>query len=67
MSTARSHQHLTRHDDIYHLLMDVHEGKSEPESLKISAKLILFLMNHIGDDIVCMEIIRQVKREYSHE
>lgn len=61
MSRSSSQKHLTQHDDIYQLLMDLYVGESESESLKINAKLILGLMNHIGDAKVCMDIIKQVK------
>ncbi len=44
-----------RADDVYQMLIDVHEGLSKPESDALNARLILTLMNHIGDP----EVIRQ--------
>jgi len=44
-----------RADDVYQMLIDAHEGLSKPESDALNARLILTLMNHIGDP----EVIRQ--------
>jgi hypothetical protein len=41
-------------DELYELLIKAHEGLSEAESLKLNAKLIILLSNHIGD----LEVIR---------
>jgi Protein of unknown function (DUF2783) len=41
-------------DELYELLIKAHEGLSEAESLKLDAKLIILLSNHIGD----LEIVR---------
>ena len=40
-------------DELYAMLIEAHQGLSEAESLKLDAKLILLLANHIGDlDVV---------------
>lgn len=39
-------------DDIYALLVQLHEGASEAQSLKLWARLTLTLCNHIGDPSV---------------
>ncbi len=41
-------------DELYALLIEAHQGLSEAESLKLDAKLILLLANHIGD----LEVVR---------
>jgi len=41
-------------DELYALLVAAHEGLSEAESLKLNAKLVLLLANHIGD----IEVVR---------
>lgn len=41
-------------DELYELLIRAHEGLSQEESLKLDAKLILLLANHIGD----IEVVR---------
>ena len=48
---------LSRHDELYQKLLDLHEGRSEEESARINARLILILMNQIGDDKIIEEAI----------
>jgi Protein of unknown function (DUF2783) len=40
---------LTRPDESYARLIAAHEGLTEAESHAMNARLILILMNHIGD------------------
>jgi hypothetical protein len=49
---------LTRPDESYARLIRTHEGLSEQESHALNARLILILMNHIGDDAVLAEAMR---------
>ena len=44
-------------DDVYERLVAMHEGLSEAESLKVWAKLVLALANHIGDRSVIEQAI----------
>jgi len=44
-------------DTVYEALINAHEGLSEKDSAKLNAKLILFLINHIGDKHVILEAI----------
>ena len=44
-------------DDIYQWLVDAHEGLSETDSLRLNARLVLLLANHIGDPQVIREAI----------
>ena len=46
---------LDNPDDIYEDLLNAHEGLSPEESASLNARLILVLVNHIGD----REILRQ--------
>lgn len=48
---------LLRVDDVYQWLVDAHEGRSEEESARLSSRLILTLINHIGDEAVIREAI----------
>ena len=48
---------LSRHDEFYQKLLDLHEQRSEEESARINARLILILMNQIGDDKIIEEAI----------
>lgn len=36
-------------DALYQQLIDLHAGRSDAESLRLNARLILILMNHVGD------------------
>ena len=40
---------LSSPDDVYAALLDAHEGLSAEESAALNARLILVLVNHIGD------------------
>ncbi|WP_323020110.1 DUF2783 domain-containing protein [Pararhodobacter sp.] len=44
-------------DDVYQQLIDAHEGKTKAESDAFNARLILILMNHIGDETVIAEAL----------
>lgn len=48
---------LARADDVYERLVQLHEGLSEAESLKVWARLVLTLANHIGDPDVIEQAI----------
>lgn len=41
---------MPRHDDIYAALLAAHDGLSKEKSDALNARLILILMNHIGDE-----------------
>lgn len=49
---------LTKPDETYARLIATHEGLDEDESHALNARLILILMNHIGDDAVLAEAMR---------
>jgi hypothetical protein len=53
---------LTRPDDSYAQLIRTHDGLTEAESHALNARLILILMNHIGDHGVLAEAM-QLARE----
>ncbi len=44
-------------DDVYQWLIDLHLARSEAESHKINARLILLLVNHVGDREAIKEAI----------
>ena len=54
---------LTRPDESYARLIATHEGLDEAESHALNARLILILMNHIGDDGVLAEALRLARCE----
>jgi hypothetical protein len=51
---------LSRHDEIYQKLVDLHEGKTVEESLAINAKLVLMLANEIGDAELISNLIDKI-------
>ena len=57
MTALIRHPNLDRGDDIYQQLLAMHDGLDEAQSLKVSARLILALANHIGDSAVVLEAI----------
>lgn len=46
---------LTKPDETYARLIATHDGLDDAESHALNARLILILMNHIGDDSVLAE------------
>ncbi|MBL4617191.1 MAG: DUF2783 domain-containing protein [Robiginitomaculum sp.] len=46
-------------DTVYEALINAHEGLSDKDSAKLNAKLILFLINHIGNKNVILEAIEK--------
>ena len=49
------HPNLASPDDAYALLLEAHEGLTKEQSDALNARLILVLMNHIGD----VEVLRE--------
>jgi uncharacterized protein DUF2783 len=49
MATLNTEPNLAAPDDFYEQLIAMHRGLSEAESVRVNAKLILLLANHIGD------------------
>ena len=49
---------LTRPDESYAQLIATHDGLSEAESHALNARLILILMNQIGDHALLAEAMR---------
>jgi len=50
-----------RADDVYQMLIDAHEGLSKAQSDALNARLILTLMNHIGDPQVIAQALMVAK------
>ncbi|QYZ69749.1 DUF2783 domain-containing protein [Neotabrizicola shimadae] len=46
---------LARPDEAYARLIALHEGLTEAESHALNARLVLILMNHVGDEAVLAE------------
>lgn len=48
---------LAQVDDVYQWLVDAHAGLSDADSMRLNARLVLLLANHIGDPQVVREAI----------
>lgn len=52
---------LTAPDDVYEALIKAHDGLTPEQSLALNARLILILMNHIGDTGVIREALEAAR------
>jgi len=57
--TLNTAPNMPQHDDIYEALIKAHDGLSVEESAKVNAKLILLLINHIGNYDILVEAIEK--------
>lgn len=48
-------------DSVYQELIDAHAGLSDADSMALNARLILILINHIGDKAIVEEAISAAK------
>ncbi len=53
---------LARPDEIYNALIDAHKGLDEEQCRAFDARLILLLINHIGDEEVIREALREAAK-----
>ena len=50
---------LARPDDVYNAIIDAHKGLDEDAARAFDARLILLLINHIGDEAVIREALEE--------
>ena len=50
---------LGQPDDVYNALVDAHKGLSDEQCRAFDARLILLLVNHIGDEDVIREALEE--------
>jgi hypothetical protein len=50
---------LAKPDDVYNALVDAHKGLNDEECRAFDARLILLLLNHIGDEAVIQEALKE--------
>lgn len=50
---------LARPDDVYTAIVDAHRDLSDEQCRAFDARLILLLANHIGDEAVIREALRE--------
>ena len=60
MTKKKSGSELKYHDDIYEMLMQMHDGCSPKQSFKKNAKLIFLMMNEIDNDDTIQSLIQQI-------
>jgi hypothetical protein len=53
---------LSDPDDVYARLIAAHEGLTEAESHAMNARLVLILMNHLGDPEVIAAALETARR-----
>ncbi len=61
----KTHLNLTTPDATYAALIAAHEGLSEADSHAMNARLILLLMNHIGDQAVLSAALARARAPFS--
>lgn len=49
-------------DDVYAALIAAHRGLSDADSQRLNARLVLILMNHVGNAIVVQEAIAAARQ-----
>lgn len=62
MSELNTGLNVARPDDVYEQLIELHAGLTEAESQRVNARLILLLINHIGDERVVREAMAAARR-----
>ena len=62
MSSVKTGINLGDHDGIYQRLVALHDGLGDEESFRANARLILILINHIGDRRVIDEAIEMARK-----
>lgn len=55
--TLKLEANIAKPDEIYEALLKLHEGLSGEESARLNFRLILILMNHIGDEATLREAL----------
>ena len=50
-------------DDLYAALLKTHKGLTETESAALNARLVLILMNHIGDPKIIRDALEAAGRD----
>jgi hypothetical protein len=59
MTALRRTLNLARPDDVYNAIVDAHKGLTDEQARDFDARLILLLANHIGDEAVIREALKE--------
>jgi Protein of unknown function (DUF2783) len=57
MQNLKTNPNITKPDDVYEALIAAHDGLTKAQSDALNARLILVLMNHIGDEDIIREAL----------
>ncbi len=53
---------LARPDDVYNAIVDAHKDMTDEQVRAFDAKLILLLVNHVGDEAVIREALLEAAK-----
>ncbi len=53
---------LARPDEVYNAIVDAHKGLDDATCRDFDARLILLLANHVGDEAVIREALREAAK-----
>lgn len=53
---------LAQPDDVYNAIIDAHRDLTDEQVRALDAKLILLLVNHIGDEAVIREALQEAAK-----
>ena len=62
MGKLNTNPNVAYADSVYQKLIDAHAGLSDADSIALNARLILLLINHVGDREVIEAAIELAKR-----
>lgn len=54
-----------RGDELYAELLAAHEGLSEADSQRLTARLVLLLLNELGDVDRAVHVLREARRSFN--
>jgi hypothetical protein len=54
---------FTRPDEVYNAIVDAHKGLDEEQARAFDARLILLLANHVGDEAVIREALKEAAKQ----
>ena len=61
VDTLKRNLNLAHPDDIYNAIVDAHKDLSDDQCRTFDARLILLLVNHIGDEAVIREALKEAR------
>lgn len=65
--TLKLHPNATAPDEIYEAIIAMHEGLDDEESMKVNARMIIILANHIGDASIIKEAARVAREPFARK